>query len=164
MAHPVRVVRAVVSTGGTWLGALAPFPVDSPWWADVELVTGRLDELLGVPATVLRLVDVVGGVAPAGGLVTYHVEVPARPAVDPGWQYVDPDELAAIASPKPDAARQAGWTGGPPAVGRRGAREDRSPSDRFPGPGEDLEPLLRVPDPDVSRGGMAEVRQPVAVA
>lgn len=52
MAHPVRVVRAVVSTGGTWLGALAPFPVDSPWWADVEPVTGRLDEVLGVPATV----------------------------------------------------------------------------------------------------------------
>jgi len=112
MAHPVRVVRAVVSTGGTWLGALAPFPVDSPWWADVELVTGRLDELLGAPATVLRLVDVVGGVAPAGGLVTYHVEVPARPAVDPGWQYVDPDELAAIASPHPSRTRHA-KPGGP---------------------------------------------------
>lgn len=108
----MRVVRAVVSRGPVWLGALEPFPVASPWWADAEPVTNHLSELLGTPATVLRLVDVVGGDAPAGGLVTYHVEVGELPPVDPGWQPVSADELVAIAAPDPRRAAYA-EPGGP---------------------------------------------------
>jgi hypothetical protein len=68
--------------------------------------------LLGTAATVLRVVDVVGGKSPAGGLVTYHVEVDAPPVADPGWLPVDALELAAIAAPHPRRAAYA-EPGGP---------------------------------------------------
>ncbi len=111
MEQRKRLVRAVVSHGATWLGSIAPFEVESPWWADAQPVSEHLGELLGTRATVLRLVDVVGGVNPAGGLATYHVEVEATP-IDPGWRAVDPDELAAISAPHPLRAAYA-KSGGP---------------------------------------------------
>jgi hypothetical protein len=57
-----------------------PFAVPSPWWPDTVPVIEHLDALLGVPVTVLRLLRGVGEDGPAGGEVTYHVEVPAVPA------------------------------------------------------------------------------------
>lgn len=112
MTPPARTARAVISQRGSWLGALAPFPVPTPWWADVEPVTSHLTELLGVPATVLRLVDVAGGVAPAGGLATYHAELDAPPPVDPGWQRIGAGELAELGQPQPRRTRHA-EPGGP---------------------------------------------------
>jgi hypothetical protein len=108
----MRTVRAVVSHGATWLGAIAPFRADSPWWADAEPVSRHLSERLGTPVTVLRLLDVLGGSSPAGGLATYHVEVGTPPALDPGWLEVDAAELEVIAADEPLRAAYA-KPGGP---------------------------------------------------
>jgi hypothetical protein len=73
-------VSAWVTSGGRFLGVTGPFPVDIPWWSEVEPVIGRLEGLLGVPVLVLRLVDVDGGVGGRDGHVTYHVEALRPPA------------------------------------------------------------------------------------
>ncbi|WP_330302341.1 MULTISPECIES: aminoglycoside phosphotransferase family protein [unclassified Streptomyces] len=75
-----RTVSAWVTSGGDFLGVAGPFPVDIPWWSEVEPVIGHLEGLLGVPVLVLRLVDVDGGAGGRDGHVTYHVEALARPA------------------------------------------------------------------------------------
>ena len=103
-----------MSQGSAWLGSLPPFAAPTPWWADVEPVTQHLGELLGTAATVLRLVDVAGGHSPAGGLVTYHVELDERPLHDPGWLPVEADEAAVITAPHPHRASYA-KPGGPAA-------------------------------------------------
>ncbi|MFI6493853.1 aminoglycoside phosphotransferase family protein [Streptomyces sp. NPDC050564] len=75
-----RTVSAWVTSGEDFLGVAGPFPVDIPWWSEVEPVVGRLEGLLGVPVLVLRLVDVDGGAGGRDGHVTYHVEALERPA------------------------------------------------------------------------------------
>lgn len=78
----------VVSAGDAWLGALPVFHVDSPWWSMVELVTARLDRLLGVPTAVLRMVSTTGK-SPRGGEVTYHAEILDEPPRTPAdWEPV----------------------------------------------------------------------------
>lgn len=94
-----REVRAIVSAGDVWLGALPAFHVDSPWWAMVEPVTAHLDRLLGVPTAVLRMVSTTGK-SPRGGEVTYHVETlgePIRTTVR--WEPVPPAVTAEVARP-----------------------------------------------------------------
>ena len=56
-----RTVSAVVTWGDTYLGAIGPFPVSVPWWADVEPVVAHLRAVLDVPVLVLRLLTVEGG-------------------------------------------------------------------------------------------------------
>jgi Phosphotransferase enzyme family len=73
-----RAIEVLVTYGDECLGVVGPFHADSPWWADVEPVAGHVRTVLGVPAVVLRLVDVVGGVSPRGGHVTYHAEASSR--------------------------------------------------------------------------------------
>ncbi|AVH60497.1 aminoglycoside phosphotransferase family protein [Streptomyces dengpaensis] len=68
-----------MTSGGEFLGVAGPFPVDSPWWSEVEPVIARLSELLGIATLVLRLVDVDGGGGGRDGHVTYHVEALERP-------------------------------------------------------------------------------------
>ena len=51
---------------------VGPFPVDIPWWAKVEPVVTHLEETLGVPVVVLRLLTVHGSDGARGGHVTYH--------------------------------------------------------------------------------------------
>jgi hypothetical protein len=75
-----KSVTAVVTSDGAPVGAVGPFSVDAPWWAEVETVTEHLGAVLGVPAYVLRLMHVEGGQAPRGGHVTYHVEAPGTTA------------------------------------------------------------------------------------
>jgi Ser/Thr protein kinase RdoA (MazF antagonist) len=70
-----------VTSGEDVLGVTGPFPVDVPWWAEVEPVVGHLERTLGVPVFVLRLLDVDGGEGGRDGHVTYHVE--ALEAVEP---------------------------------------------------------------------------------
>jgi len=82
-------VRAIVSVGGEVLGALPAFPVESPWWADVEPVARYLDALLGVRTDVLRIAGVVGGQSPRGGEVTYLVEAAEPPRADLTWEPVE---------------------------------------------------------------------------
>lgn len=77
-----RTVSAWVTSGGDFLGTTGPFPVDVPWWSEVEPVVAHLHHALGVPVTVLRLLDVEGGESGCDGHVTYHVEALRRPAPD----------------------------------------------------------------------------------
>ncbi|KPI13397.1 aminoglycoside phosphotransferase, partial [Actinobacteria bacterium OK074] len=74
-----RTVSAWVTSGADVLGAVGPFPVDVPWWAEVEQVTEVLAEALGVPVLVLRLLTVEGGAGSRDGHVTCHVAASARP-------------------------------------------------------------------------------------
>ncbi|MEU1033791.1 phosphotransferase [Streptomyces mirabilis] len=78
-----RTVSAWVTSGDEFLGSAGPFAVDVPWWSEVGPVVGWLEELLGVPVLVLRLLDVEGGARGRDGHVTYHVEALERPASGP---------------------------------------------------------------------------------
>ncbi|MFE9097412.1 phosphotransferase family protein [Streptomyces sp. NPDC007264] len=97
-----RTVSAWVTSGEDVLGAVGPFPVDVPWWSEVEPVAERLEALLGVPVWVLRLLTVDGGEGGRDGHVTYHVEALEPPvgrplteaACDPGL-LTAPHELRA---------------------------------------------------------------------
>ncbi|MFD9044453.1 aminoglycoside phosphotransferase family protein [Streptomyces bottropensis] len=74
-----RTFSAWVTSGADFLGVTGPFPVDVPWWAEVEPVVERLEHILGVPVFVLRLLRVDGGESGRDGHVTYHVEASGRP-------------------------------------------------------------------------------------
>ena len=58
-------------------GELPVFPVDTPWWSDVEPVVREARDRFDAEIVVLRLVDVVGGEPALGrcGLVTYEAEL-----------------------------------------------------------------------------------------
>jgi hypothetical protein len=74
-----RIVTTLVTYGGAVAGAVGPFPVDVPWWAEVEPVVAHLEETLGGPAIVLRLVAVEGSDGARDGHVTYHAEALQAP-------------------------------------------------------------------------------------
>jgi hypothetical protein len=69
-----RVVSVVVTHDGVCAGTVGPFPVDRPWWAEVEPVVAHLERVLGVPAVVLRLLSAEGSDGARDGYVTYHAE------------------------------------------------------------------------------------------
>lgn len=77
----LREVTALITCEGRDLGSIGPFPVESPWWSDVEPVVDHCRAMLGVNVAVTRLVDVTGGRSPRDGHVVYHVEALRRPAV-----------------------------------------------------------------------------------
>ncbi|WP_436527673.1 phosphotransferase family protein [Actinoplanes sp. HUAS TT8] len=68
------VTLVLVDPAGELLGALPPFPVDSPWWQDVTEVVAHA----GTDVTVLRLLH-ADRAAPPGGHVTYLAETRKRP-------------------------------------------------------------------------------------
>ncbi|SHN42493.1 aminoglycoside phosphotransferase family protein [Cryptosporangium aurantiacum] len=74
-----RTASAVVTLGDECLGEVGPFPVDVPWWAEVAPVVDAVEETLGVPVVVLRLLSVEQGEGARDGHVTYHVEASERP-------------------------------------------------------------------------------------
>jgi Ser/Thr protein kinase RdoA (MazF antagonist) len=92
-----RTVSALVTCGDDYLGAVGPFGVDIPWWAEAEPVADRLREVLGVPVIVLRLLRVDGGDGSRDGHVTYHVAALSRPAPGllPAPQAASTEALAA---------------------------------------------------------------------
>jgi hypothetical protein len=86
-----RTVTAVVTYGSTCVGLVGPFPVDVPWWAEVEPVVAHLEEVLGVPVVVLRLLTVDGSGA-RDGCVAYHVEALQSPRRNlPACDFADDD-------------------------------------------------------------------------
>ncbi|POX47834.1 aminoglycoside phosphotransferase family protein [Streptomyces sp. Ru72] len=93
-----------MTSGEDVLGVTGPFPVDVPWWSEVEQVVGRLEELLRVPVTVLRLLTVDGGEGGRDGHATYHVEAWERPASGLLGQRAAPEGLLAG-----DAALRMPW-------------------------------------------------------
>ncbi|MGR6974563.1 hypothetical protein ACU639_34020 [Streptomyces cynarae] len=90
-----RTVSAWVTSGEDVLGVTGPFPVDVPWWSEVEQVVGRLEEVLGVHVTVLRLLTVDGGEGGRDGHATYHAEAWERPASGLLGQRAAPEGLLA---------------------------------------------------------------------
>jgi Phosphotransferase enzyme family len=76
------MVTVVVTHDGACAGAVGPFPVDVPWWAEVEPVVAHLEQVLGGPAVVLRLLSVEGADGARDGHVTYHAEALASPPGD----------------------------------------------------------------------------------
>ncbi len=94
---PGRTISAVLTVDDECLGVLGPFPVDTPWWADVEPVIARIRRELGVPVTVLRLLGVEGADGARDGHVTYHVEAARRPS--DGWLAAGPIEFRELVEP-----------------------------------------------------------------
>jgi hypothetical protein len=93
-----RSVSAVVTVDGALLGAVGPFAVGLPWWSEVEAVVERLEDTLGVPVFVLRLLHVEGGDGARDGHVTYHVEALERPVRR--WESCSVDH-ATLTAPQP---------------------------------------------------------------
>jgi hypothetical protein len=77
----MREVIALVTVDGEYVGAHGPFTVESRWWNHVEPVVEHLERVLGVPTSVLRLVEGVGEGA-RGGTATYQVEAHGTPNAD----------------------------------------------------------------------------------
>jgi len=86
-----RMVTAVVTYGGACAGMVGPFPVDIPWWAEVAPVVAHLEQTLGGPAVVLRLLAVEGSAGARDGHVTYHVEALQPPGNLSPCDFVDDD-------------------------------------------------------------------------
>jgi hypothetical protein len=86
-----RIVTVVVTHAGTCAGIVGPFAVDVPWWAQVEPVVTHLEETLGVPAVVLRLLAVAGSGGARDGHVTYHAEALLPPGNLPPRDFTDDD-------------------------------------------------------------------------
>lgn len=98
----MREIRALVTVGGKYVGAAEPFTVESPWWSDVEPVTGHLDRALGVTTSVLRLVGTTTRGA-RDGVVTYQVEadrVPSR-GLSVGGRHEFPDHPSRLPWARP---------------------------------------------------------------
>lgn len=105
-----RIVHALVSVDGEYVGTAPPFEDAIPWWGEVEDITAHLDALLGVPTAVLRVAPTAGQAQP-GGHVRYHVEAYGTPragVLDP----TPPSDWAEIVRPQPHRANWA-EVGGP---------------------------------------------------
>ena len=74
-----KTVEALVTVGARYAGRAPTFAVEPGWWSEVEGVTRHLDELLGVPTVVLRLVHGDSPTIIRGGRVTYHVQALGSP-------------------------------------------------------------------------------------
>jgi len=81
---PPRFARLVLVTpDGEVVGALPPFPVETPWWQEAEPVVKAARTHHAFDVTVLRLLETELQV-PHGGTVTYLAEV-ARPVTAEAW-------------------------------------------------------------------------------
>ena len=90
---PPRLARLVLVTpDGEVVGALPPFPVDSPWWQDAEPVVSAARARRGIDVTVLRLLDTELPI-PHGGTVTYLAEVALRVSAEPWDETLDDHPL-----------------------------------------------------------------------
>ena len=116
------MVTVVVTHGGTRAGAVGPFYVDNPWWAQVEPVVSHLEETLGVPAVVLRLLTVEGSDGARDGHVAYHAEALQPPGALPSCDFTDDDHPLRMPWARASGVRELlGWASrhvdlaGPPA-------------------------------------------------
>jgi Phosphotransferase enzyme family len=86
-----RTVTAVVTHDGACAGTVGPFPVEIPWWAQVEPVVAHLEETLGVPVVVLRLLTAGGADGARDGHVTYQAEALEPPGKLTPCDFADGD-------------------------------------------------------------------------
>jgi hypothetical protein len=106
-----RTVTAILTHLGTCLGSVGPFAVEDPWWANVRPVVEHLEETLGSPVVVLRLLSVEGSDGARDGHVTYLAEPAQRPAkeLDP-CDFVDVDHPLRLPWARmPGVTRLIGW-------------------------------------------------------
>ncbi|WP_328320696.1 aminoglycoside phosphotransferase family protein [Kribbella sp. NBC_00382] len=92
-----KTVEALVSLGSRYLGQVPAFEADRPWWSEVAATTRYLDELLGVPTFVLRLVHADNAELGHGGRVVFHVQATGEPragVLDPTPRPDWPDIIA----------------------------------------------------------------------
>jgi hypothetical protein len=81
---PPRFARLVLVTpDGEVVGALPPFPVETPWWQEAEPVVKAARAHHAIDVTVLRLLETELPI-PHGGTVTYLAEVP-HPVTAEAW-------------------------------------------------------------------------------
>ncbi|GIJ50242.1 hypothetical protein Val02_71280 [Virgisporangium aliadipatigenens] len=107
-----RTVTAIITHHGACLGALGPFTVDTPWWADMVPVVAHLEAALGVPVLVLRLLDVHGSDGARDGHVTYHVEAARAVSGLRAVAFVDEDHALRLPWARPEGiARLLEWAG-----------------------------------------------------
>jgi Phosphotransferase enzyme family len=102
-----RTVTVVVTHDGACAGAVGPFGVDIPWWAEVEPVVAHLERALGGPAFVLRLLAVDGADGARDGHVTYLAEALQPPP--PGLarcDFTDEDHPLRLPWARPDGLRE----------------------------------------------------------
>jgi hypothetical protein len=105
-----RMVTVVVTHGGACAGAVGPFRVDNPWWAEVEPVVSHLEETLGVPAVVLRLLTVEGSDGARDGHVTYHAEALQPPGDLVPCDFTDDDHQLRMPWARASGVRELlGW-------------------------------------------------------
>src|ERR1700729_3112160 len=99
-----RMVTAVVTHAGGRAGKVGPFPVEVPWWAEVEPVVAHLEETLGVPVVVLRLLTVAGSDGAPDGQVTYHAEALEPPGTLAPSDFADDDHPLRLPWARPTGA------------------------------------------------------------
>ena len=84
-------MTALVTYNGVCVGAVGPFSVDIPWWAEVEPVVAHLEKTLSVPVVVLRLLTIEGSDGARDGHVTYHVAALQQPGNLAARDFVNAD-------------------------------------------------------------------------
>jgi Phosphotransferase enzyme family len=108
-----RTVTAVVTHGGACAGQVGPFAVDIPWWAAVEPVVAHLEETLGVPVVVLRLLTVEGSDGARDGHVTYHAEALEPPGTLLRCDFANDDHPLRLPWARASGVRELlGWAAG----------------------------------------------------
>ena len=100
-----RMVTAVVTHDGSRSGKVGPFPVEVPWWAEVESVVAQLELALGVPVVVLRLLTTDGEGA-RDGHVTYHAEALEPPGNLAQLDFTDDDHPLRLPWARPSGVRE----------------------------------------------------------
>ena len=83
MPEPRTARIVLVTPDGAAVGSLAPVPVSTPWWQDIEPVVRAVRDHHGVEVTILRLLETQHD-RPHGGEVTYLAEI-ARPVPAEPW-------------------------------------------------------------------------------
>ena len=79
---PRRARLVLVTPDGAVIGSLPPFPVELPWWQEVESVVRAAREHRGLEVTILRLLETERE-RPHGGEATYLAEVALPVAAEP---------------------------------------------------------------------------------
>ena len=101
-----RTVTALVTHDDACAAVVGPFPVEVPWWAQVEPVVAHLERTLGVPVVVLRLLSVEGADGSRDGHVTYHAEALEPPARLPGCDFAADDHPLRLPWARPSGVRE----------------------------------------------------------
>ena len=118
-------MTAVVTHEGACAGTVGPFPVDVPWWAEVEPVVAHLERATGVPVVVLRLLAVEGADGMRDGHVTYHAEALESPGDLTSCEFAADDHPLRLPWARASGLRELlGWAAGHvDLAGRPGQRK-----------------------------------------